>query len=308
MCSTPLSPTPPTPHSVTHPSLKKCAFEIKRLYSFPFHLTHSLQPGMCLEKTCKRLEKTHTHTRREGVRWWRGSQRSSLTKQICSSLQGWNSLRGSSLHPNCSQICIYCISTADWGLRLNYAVTVTLGNVHKSASDRYPRVHRLINADPFSSWRKSHGTDSTASPLSSVQLLNSVHPPDTPPHRPPTRCMDKLNITDPLLFPLPLRLSAGARTGKKKKGIKRRWLKMENSRLHARSRAFRSMCGLVEAWAPPPHRRKTTTSCLSSRRIPPAHSTCCHGNEKVLALVTVTYVGQNVIPLKTSKKKGSRVF
>lgn len=99
---------------------------------------------MCMEKTCKSLEKkhTHTHTQREGVRWW-GSQCSSLTKQICSSLQGCNSLQGSSLHPNRSQMCEQKGTIgpiADWGLHLNYAVTVTLGNVHKSANDRCPGV------------------------------------------------------------------------------------------------------------------------------------------------------------------------
>lgn len=36
----------------------------------------------------------------------------------------------------------------------------------------------------------------------------------------------------------------------------------------------------VGLWQLEPPRRKTTTSCLSSRRIPPAHATCFHGNRK----------------------------
>lgn len=47
-----------TPPLQIPPSLKECAFEINRLSSFPFHLTRSLQPGMWMAKTCKRLEGT----------------------------------------------------------------------------------------------------------------------------------------------------------------------------------------------------------------------------------------------------------
>ncbi|TNN67790.1 hypothetical protein EYF80_021944 [Liparis tanakae] len=52
------------------------------------------------------------------------------------------------------------------------------------------------------------------------------------------------------------------------------------------------------------YRRKTTTSRLSSRRIPPSHTSRCHG-DKGLVPVMVTYVGQNETPLQT-ETPGSR--
>lgn len=91
------------------PSLKECAFEIYRLSSFPFHLTRSLQPSMWMAKTCKRLEETKRAWVREAWRKRRTGEKISggggllnvglLTKQICSSLQGCNSLL-CFLHPS----------------------------------------------------------------------------------------------------------------------------------------------------------------------------------------------------------------
>lgn len=87
-----------TPPLQIPPSLKECAFEIHRLPSFPFHLTHSLQPGMWMAKTCKRLE--GTWRKRRGGEWIRtkdgkegGLREGALTDLLfCSSLQGCNRL------------------------------------------------------------------------------------------------------------------------------------------------------------------------------------------------------------------------
>ena len=52
-----------TPSLQLPSSLKECALAISRLSSFSFHLTCSLQPGMWMAKTCKRLEETKKRRR-----------------------------------------------------------------------------------------------------------------------------------------------------------------------------------------------------------------------------------------------------
>lgn len=171
--------------------------------------------------------------------------------------------------------------------------------MHKSTNDRHPSVTDSLTLIHF----PPGGKDAAQTVLDSCYLLSNflILPTHLTPHilRPLTAWINYTSET--LSGSSALSSIAVLERGKKKKAdVDSKW-RIRGCTL---VRVPSAVC--VGLWQLEPPRRKTTTSCLSSRRIPPAHATCFHGNrKKFLALVTVTYLGQNGIPLETKPRQRS---
>lgn len=174
--------------------------------------------------------------------------------------------------------------------------------MHKSTNDRHPSVTDSLTLIHFPPGGKHAAQTVLDSLIPAIFLSNFlILPTHLTPHilRPLTA---RINYTSETLSGSSARSSiAVLELGKKKKAdVDSKW-RIRGCTL---VRVPSAVC--VGLWQHEPPRRKTTTSCLSSRRNPPAHATCFHGNgKKFLALVTVTYLGQNGIPLETKTRQRS---